>query len=173
MFRSSLSRNALFALFIVGILAYGATLAWHRLTSFDLVNLIFGDVADDAFYYFQIAYHLSEGRFSTFDGGVTRTNGYHPFWLLMITPLYWFFDKEDALFAVKVFEIALIAGGTALIVAAARRERDALTVVPCFQLGSELGDEDLAVRRVNEVARLEGVVGQVVEFVGTVGGSIK
>ena len=30
--------NRLFALFIGGLLAYGAVLAWHYLTGFDLVN---------------------------------------------------------------------------------------------------------------------------------------
>ena len=67
-----------FALFACGLLTYGAAFAWHMLTSFDLVDHI-GDVNyDEAFYYFQIAYNLSQGKFSTFDGGITQTNGYHP-----------------------------------------------------------------------------------------------
>ena len=41
---------------------------------------------DDSFYYFTIAQYLADGFFSTFDGGLTRTNGYHPIWLLIITP---------------------------------------------------------------------------------------
>ena len=115
--------NALFALFVVGILAYGAALAWYTLDRFDLVNMIRDGYRDDAFYYFQIAYHMAEGRFSTFDGGVTRTNGYHPLWLFLITPFYWAFDKAEALFAVKVFEIMLLAGGVALVAVAARTAR--------------------------------------------------
>ena len=114
--------NALFVLFIGGILAYGAAFAGYLLVNFDLLNLL-RDVGDDAFYYFQIAYHLAEGRFSTFDGGITRTNGYHPLWLLLITPFYWMFDKEGALFAIKALEIMLIAGGVALIAVAARLAR--------------------------------------------------
>ena len=78
---------------------------------------------DDAFYYFQIAWHLAEGKLSTFDGGITRTNGYHPLWLLLITPFYWIFDKTSALFAIKAFEIMLIAGGVCLLAAAARLAR--------------------------------------------------
>ena len=116
-------RNALFALFIAGILAYGAAFAWYMLDRFDLLNLIRDVNNDDAFYYFQIAYHLAEGKFSTFDGGITRTNGYHPIWLFLITPFYWVFDKETALFAIKAFEIMLVAGGVALITAAARLAR--------------------------------------------------
>ena len=116
-------RHALFALFIGGILAYGAAFAGYLLVKFDLVNLIRDVNGDDSFYYFQIAYHLAEGKFSTFDGGITRTNGYHPIWLLLITPFYWMFDKEGALFAIKALEIMLIAGGVALIVVAARLAR--------------------------------------------------
>ena len=115
-------RNALFGLFLGGILAYGAGFAWYMLDRFDLIDLI-ANTHDDAFYYFQIARNLVEGKFSTFDGGITRTNGYHPLWLLLITPFYWLFDKEAALFAIKAFEIMLIAGGVALVAAAARAAR--------------------------------------------------
>ncbi len=116
-------RNALFVLFIGGILAYGAGFAWYMLARFDLVNLIRDVNGDDSFYYFQIARNLAEGKFSTFDGGITRTNGYHPLWLFLITPFYWVFDKEAVLFAIKAFEIMLIAGGVALVAAAARLAR--------------------------------------------------
>ena len=116
-------RTAPFALFVVCILAYGAAFAWYMLAHFDLVHLLRDVNYDDAFYYFQIAYHMAEGRFSTFDGGLTRTNGYHPLWLFLLTPFYWMFDKTEALFAVKVFEIMLVAGGVALAAAAARTAR--------------------------------------------------
>ena len=116
-------RNALFVLFIAGILAYGAGFAWYMLARFDLINLIRDVIYDDAFYYFRIARNLAEGKFSTFDGGITRTNGYHPLWLFLITPFYWIFDKEAALFAIKAFEIMLVAGGVALVTAAARLAR--------------------------------------------------
>ena len=116
---SSRLRNALFVLFLGGILAYGAGFAWYMLARFDLISLI-SNTHDDAFYYFQIASNLAEGKFSTFDGGITRTNGYHPIWLFLITPFYWVFDREAALFAIKAFEIMLVAGGVALVAAAAR-----------------------------------------------------
>ena len=93
------------------------------LARFDLINLIRDLSTDDTFYYFQIARNLAEGKFSTFDGGITRTNGYHPLWLFLITPFYWAFDPELALFAIKAFEIMLIAGGVALVTAAARLAR--------------------------------------------------
>ena len=53
-------RNALFVLFLAGILAYGFGFAWHMLARFDLINLI-SNTHDDAFYYFQIARNLAEG----------------------------------------------------------------------------------------------------------------
>ncbi len=107
------------ALFVCALLAYAAAFAWHMLTAFDLVNLIRDANYDDSFYYFQIAYNLTQGKFSTFDGGITQTNGYHPVWMLLITPFYWIFDKETALFGIKAFEITLVAGGVALIALAA------------------------------------------------------
>ena len=112
-----------FALFICAILAYGVAYAAHMLTTFDLVNILRDVNTEDSFYYFQIAYNLAQGKFSTFDGGITQTNGYNPVWLLLITPFYWVFDKETALFGIKAFEIMLVAGGVTLIAAAARVAR--------------------------------------------------
>ena len=115
--------NVLCGLFIAGLLAYGAGFAWYMLDRFDLLNLIRDVNYDDSFYYYQIAFNLAEGKFSTFDGGITQTNGYHPVWLFLITPFYWIFDKETALFAIKAFEIMLVAGGVALVTVAARLAR--------------------------------------------------
>ena len=117
--QNAAAQRLLFALFICGLLAYAAAYAWHTLTAFDLVNMVRDANGDDSFYYFQIAYNLAQGKFSTFDGGITQTNGYHPVWLLLITPFYWIFDKEAALFGIKTFEIMLVAGGMALIATAA------------------------------------------------------
>jgi hypothetical protein len=44
-------------------------------------------VADDAFYYFTIARHLAAGHGATFDG-LAPTNGFHPLWLLLLTPVF-------------------------------------------------------------------------------------
>ncbi len=60
---SSRLRHALFVLFLGGILAYGAGFAWYMLARFDLINLIRDASEDDAFYYFQIARNLAEGKF--------------------------------------------------------------------------------------------------------------
>lgn len=44
-------------------------------------------VPDDAYYYFTIARNLATGAGVSFDG-LTPTNGFHPFWLAVITPLW-------------------------------------------------------------------------------------
>ena len=145
--RSAPLRHAAFALFVAGVLAYGAAFAWHMLDRSDLVDLLHHLNCDDSFYYFQIAWHMAGGEFSTFDGGLTRTNGYHPLWLLLITPFYQVFDKTEALFAIKAFEVMLVAGGVALVAGAARAARlpwilllavlPALYQIPAMFLGME------------------------------------
>ena len=120
--RSTPLHTALFALFLGGILAYGAAFAWYIRDRFDLLNLLQLN-QDDAYYYFQTAWHMANGNFTTFDGGITRTNGYHPLWMFLITPFYWVFDKVEALYAIKTFEIMLVAGGVALVAGAARVAR--------------------------------------------------
>ena len=77
-----------FLTFLCGILIYGITFAWYMLTSFDIINLIRDVNLDDAFYYFQIARNFADGKFSTFDDGITRTNGYHPVWMLFRATAY-------------------------------------------------------------------------------------
>ena len=114
--------HALFVLFLLGILGYGGSFAFYMLTKFDLINLIQGPDRDDAYYYYEIAKNLAAGKFSTFDG-ITRTNGYHPLWLLLITPFYWICDPATALFGIKAFEIMLITGAVVLVVLAARVAR--------------------------------------------------
>lgn len=119
---SKAGRELPLILFLLSLLGGSAWFTWRLLASLDLVSLIH-TFQDDAFYYFQIARNLAAGQFSTFDGGITRTNGYHPAWMFMVTPFYWLFDPESALVAIKAFEFGLIAGGVALVVVAARLAR--------------------------------------------------
>lgn len=42
---------------------------------------------DDAFYYFEVAKNISEGKGITFDG-IARANGYHPLWMLVCVPVF-------------------------------------------------------------------------------------
>jgi hypothetical protein len=52
-------------------------------------------LADDAFYYLEVARRMSHGDGSTFDG-IHATNGYHPLWQWMLVPLSWLFPGNDA-----------------------------------------------------------------------------
>ena len=101
-----------------GILVYGAALAAYMLANSDILSHVSAFNLDDSFYYFQVARNMAEGHFSTFDGGITRTNGYHPLWMLVLIPFFLIFDPETALHAIKAFEIALVAGALALVVVA-------------------------------------------------------
>lgn len=53
----------------------------------DVAALATKALPDDAFYYFQIARNLANGRGASFDG-LSPTNGFHPLWLALITPLF-------------------------------------------------------------------------------------
>lgn len=116
-------RRAAFVAFLLALLGYGGALAYYTIARFDVVNLLRDGLIDDALYYFEIAKNLAAGKFSTFDGGITRTNGYHPAWMLLVTPFYWVFDLESALFGIKALEIMLIAGGVCLLATAVRSAR--------------------------------------------------
>lgn len=115
--------RAAFAAFLLALLGYGAYFAYYMIASLDVVNLHRDTLLDDAFYYFEIAKNFAGGKFSTFDGGITTTNGYHPVWVFLITPLYWFLDAEAALFGIKAVEVMLIAGGVCLAALAVRQAR--------------------------------------------------
>ena len=117
---AAVAPNAAFGLLLLAILAYAGYFAYYTLSNLDLVNMLRDVNVDDSFYYFQIARNLAEGQFSTFDGGITRTNGYHPLWLLLITPFYWVWDRETALFGIKALELCLIGGSVALLAVSAR-----------------------------------------------------
>lgn len=71
---------------------------------------------DDAFYYFKIANNITHGMGSSFDG-IAKTNGYHPLWMMILIPIF-FFSRIDVylpLRAVILFQLGF-AIGTALLV---------------------------------------------------------
>ena len=102
--RSRAGRDGPFVLFFLGLLGGSAWFAYRLLSGLDFLELLHL-IPDDAYYYSQIARNMAAGQFSTFDGGITLTNGYHPAWLFLITPLYWVFDAKEALVAIKGLEI--------------------------------------------------------------------
>jgi hypothetical protein len=56
--------------------------------------LIARTLPDDAFIYFVIARHLAAGLGATFDG-LQSTNGFHPLWALLLTPIFKVFSSGD------------------------------------------------------------------------------
>jgi hypothetical protein len=69
---------------------------------------------DDAMYYFTIARNLASGKGISFDG-VDPTNGFHPLWLFVITPIYWLTSGLwDSVYVILVLQSLL---DTALIFA--------------------------------------------------------
>lgn len=119
---SSRAQGLWFSLALLGMMIGSFWFASSWLSRQDLIHVLTWN-EDDALYYCQIAKNMAAGKFSTFDGGFSRTNGYHPAWMLVITPVYWVLDPEAALYAVKALEIGLVAGGVALIALAARWAR--------------------------------------------------
>jgi len=63
-------------------------LAWVSIPT-----LIQKTVSDDSFYYFGIARHIAiDGSVSI--NGLTQTNGFHPLWLLLISPIYMLLENN-------------------------------------------------------------------------------
>lgn len=73
-----------FALVVLLLLA--AAVRWP-FTTLDFNSLLNTYLVDDAFYYFKIASHLATDHRITYDGE-QLTNGFHPLWLMLITPFY-------------------------------------------------------------------------------------
>jgi len=70
---------------------------------------------DDAFYYFKIANNITQGMGSSFDG-IAKTNGYHPLWMMILIPIF-FFSRIDIYLPLRVvilFQLGF-AIGTALL----------------------------------------------------------
>ena len=50
-------------------------------------------ISDDAYYYFSVARNLGTRGMLSADG-ITLTNGFHPLWLFLITPIFFFFKSD-------------------------------------------------------------------------------
>jgi 4-amino-4-deoxy-L-arabinose transferase-like glycosyltransferase len=73
-------------LLLLALLAVGLALRL-RLAWANLYTLVLDVTSDDAYYYFQIARNIAAGDGASFDGE-TPTNGFHPLWLMILTPLF-------------------------------------------------------------------------------------
>ena len=66
---------------------------------FDIEQIIYAFVSDDAFYYFETAAHLARLGKMSFDG-ITFTNGFHPLWGFVLVLIYWLgLSNETSLLA--------------------------------------------------------------------------
>lgn len=102
----------LFMLILVGLaLAIGLTVAFAPLET-----LLDRYIPDDAFYYLQTARVFARTGFSSFDG-LHFTNGYHPLWFLVQTPLFWLFPEggETPLRLILLAQTALVGAAAAIL----------------------------------------------------------
>jgi hypothetical protein len=67
----------------------------------DAHALILKSIPDDGYYYFQIARNFASGAGISSDG-IAPTNGFHPLWLFVITPLWLVFDSYRAINAALI-----------------------------------------------------------------------
>src|SRR3989344_2308107 len=86
--RTSL-RNAWPGLLVIAIAAAAQLFLITRPLDFLLTHIL----PDDAFYYFEIARNIALGLGSTFDG-FSMTHGYHPLWLLFLSPIFSIFGAD-------------------------------------------------------------------------------
>lgn len=64
-------------------------------------------LSDDAYYYTKVAMNNIAGLGLTFDG-INPTNGWHPLWMLLIHPIYWFqLDATISLRLVLILQLAM------------------------------------------------------------------
>lgn len=106
---------------VVGmILSLPAIWAWHRVDCGLLCHLRTALFADDAFYYYQVAWNILNGNGLTFDGYNT-TNGFQPLWLILLLPVLALFDKISALQVIIALQLVLMTAAMACLVAMFRR----------------------------------------------------
>lgn len=81
----------------------------------DIPTLLLKAVPDDAFYYFQIARNVANGRNVTFDGE-NLTNGFHPLWAVVLAPIYLISDDGDLALHLGLTVGAFLGAGTVLFI---------------------------------------------------------
>jgi 4-amino-4-deoxy-L-arabinose transferase-like glycosyltransferase len=71
---------------VITLLGIALAGRWH-IAALDFHSVLSTYLADDAFYYFKVAANLVTSHRITYDGE-GLTNGFHPLWLIFITPFY-------------------------------------------------------------------------------------
>jgi hypothetical protein len=86
-----------------------------------VVSLAGPRLLDDGYYYLQIAFNLSRGLGSSFDG-IHQTNGYQPLWQIVLVPIFWATSsKVVAAYAATALQVALFVGAGCLLGALVRQ----------------------------------------------------
>ncbi len=81
---------------------------------------LFFAAPDDAFYYLQIAWNLSRGLGSTFDG-LHLTNGYQPAWCLLLVPVAWLSPTREFLLDASIWLACALHVASGLVLVCATR----------------------------------------------------
>ncbi len=75
---------------------------------------------DDGYYYLQVAWNISRGAGSSFDG-IHSTNGYHPLWQMALVPLHWIASKPAAAWLAVGLQTLLFAASGLVLCRLVRR----------------------------------------------------
>ena len=72
--------------------------------------------SDDGFYYFKVAANVTSGLGATFDG-ISRTNGFHPLWMLVCIPVF-ALARFDLVLPLRLLVLvsALLNAGTGILI---------------------------------------------------------
>jgi len=81
----------------------------------DISTIVLEATPDDAFYYLQIARNVATGHNVTFDGE-TLTNGFHPLWMVLLTPIYLLSDDQNLSVHLALTLASLLSAGTVFFV---------------------------------------------------------
>jgi hypothetical protein len=103
------------------LIAIACLLLWGlSILQFPLASFLQSLNVDDSFYYYVIARNFAHGMWSTFDGA-NQTNGYHPAWAFLLTPVFALVsDPVAALRAAKLLEQLCLFGSALCILAVGR-----------------------------------------------------
>ena len=98
-------------------------------------------IPDDPFYYFQLAANFIQGNGTSLDG-VNITNGYHPLWLLIISPFFLLKTANpDLPIAFTLVLSAILSIGAAYFIYLAVRKLTGDRWLPLFAFGAYLFTE--------------------------------
>ena len=88
---------------------------------FDIEQIVYAYMVDDAFYYFETAANLAKLGKMSFDG-ITSSNGFHPLWVFLLVPIYWVGQsKETSLLAGLILADVISLAATLLLFWVLRR----------------------------------------------------